>query len=78
MEDALVPVGFVILDMQQTNVNSSHTAVILERPFLATSKALINCKSGVLNFFDRIINHDDNTNLEYLDACAEFSSPCEV
>ncbi|XP_057958093.1 uncharacterized protein LOC131150977 [Malania oleifera] len=55
MEDVLVKVdrfyyqvGFVILDMQQSNGNNSQAPVILGRPFLATSNTLIDCRSGVL------------------------------
>ncbi|KAF5477454.1 hypothetical protein F2P56_004094 [Juglans regia] len=56
VEDVLVqvdrfyyPVDFVVLDMKLTApTNVSSAPVILERPFLATSNAIINCRSGVL------------------------------
>ncbi|KAG6721654.1 hypothetical protein I3842_03G122900 [Carya illinoinensis] len=55
VEDVLVqvdkfyyPVDFVVLDMQLTNHSTFQAPVILGRPFLATSNALINCRSGVL------------------------------
>ncbi|XP_035542082.1 uncharacterized protein LOC118344790 [Juglans regia] len=57
VEDVLVqvdrfyyPVDFVALDMKLTaQTNVSFAPVILGRPFLATSNAIINCRSGVLN-----------------------------
>ena len=40
-------VGFVVLDTQPVEAcNSIH--VILGRPFLATSNALINCRNGLM------------------------------
>ena len=55
VEDVLVqvdkfyfPVDFIVLDMHPISNANSQISVILERPFLVTSNALINCKSGVL------------------------------
>ena len=55
VEDVLVqvdkfyfPVDFIILDMHPVSIATSQISVILGRPFLATSNALINCRSGVL------------------------------
>ncbi|XP_040996913.1 uncharacterized protein LOC121242926 [Juglans microcarpa x Juglans regia] len=55
VEDVLVqvdkfyyPMDFVVLDMQQPASTIYQAPVILGRPFLATSNALINCRSGVL------------------------------
>ena len=55
VEDVLVqvdnfyfPVDFIVLDMHPVSNDNSQISVILERPFLATSNALTNCKSGVL------------------------------
>ncbi|XP_042954670.1 uncharacterized protein LOC122291091 [Carya illinoinensis] len=56
VEDVLVqvdrfyyPVDFVVLDMKlTTSTNVSSAPVILGRPFLATSNAIMNCRSGVL------------------------------
>ena len=55
VEDVLVqvdnfyfPVDFIILDMHPISNVNSQISVILGRPFLATSNALINCRSGVL------------------------------
>ncbi|XP_042966521.1 uncharacterized protein LOC122300141 [Carya illinoinensis] len=55
VEDVLVqvdkfyyPVDFVVLDMKLSSHSNSSPPVILGRPFLATSNAIINCRSGVL------------------------------
>ncbi|XP_042980004.1 uncharacterized protein LOC122310192 [Carya illinoinensis] len=55
VEDVLVqvdkfyyPVDFVVLDMNLSNPSTFQAPVILGRPFLATSNALINCRSGIL------------------------------
>ena len=42
------PVDFIILDMHPISNVNSQISMILGRPFLATSNALINCRSGVL------------------------------
>ncbi|XP_023911603.2 uncharacterized protein LOC112023220 [Quercus suber] len=53
VEDALVkieqfycPVDFIVLDYQPVLHPSVHTPIILGRPFLATTNALINCRNG--------------------------------
>ena len=55
VEDVLVqvdkfyfPINFIILDMHPVSNANSQISVILGCPFLATSNALINCRSGVL------------------------------
>ena len=55
VEDVLVQVGkfyfpidFIILDMHPISTTNSQIFVILGRPFLAISNALINCISGLL------------------------------
>jgi hypothetical protein len=55
VEDMLVkihkfyfPVDFIVLDTQPISHAGTSIPVILGRPFLATSNALINCRSGVL------------------------------
>ena len=54
IEDVLVqvdtfyyPVDFIVLDVNGPQTSSS-TPIILGRPFLATSNAIINCRSGQL------------------------------
>ena len=55
VEDVLIkvdafysPVDFVVLDTEPALNVSTQIHVILDRPFLATSNALINCRSGVM------------------------------
>ena len=56
VEDFLIKVGdfvflvdFVVLDAKHTSGAEPKIPVILGRPFLATSNALINCKNGVVD-----------------------------
>jgi hypothetical protein len=53
VEDVLVqvdkfyfPVDFIVLDTKPISHSSIDVPVILGRPFLATSNALINCRNG--------------------------------
>ena len=55
VEDVLVqvdkfyfPIDFIILDMHPVSNANSQISMILGHPFLATSNALINSRSGVL------------------------------
>ena len=55
VEDVLVkvdkfyyPVDFVVLDTEPIAVGPNHVPIILGRPFLATSNAIINCRNGVM------------------------------
>ena len=55
VEDVLIqvdkfyyPVDFVILDTEPVAVGANYVPIILGRPFLATSNAVINCKNGVM------------------------------
>ena len=55
IEDVLVqvdkfyfPVDFIVLDTQPVQNPGSQIPVILGRPFLATSNAIINCRNGVM------------------------------
>ena len=53
IEDVLVykfyyPVDFVVLDMKPVSVGANYVPIILGRPFLATSNAIINCPNGVM------------------------------
>ena len=55
IEDVLIqvdrfyyPVDFVVLDTEPVVVGPSHVPIILGRPFLATSNAIINCRNGVM------------------------------
>ena len=55
VEDVLVkvdkfyyPVDFVVLDTEPIENGPNHVPIILGRPFLATSNAIINCRNGVM------------------------------
>ena len=77
VEDVLVkidkfyyPVDFVVLDTAPSSNESDHVPIILGRPFLATTNAIINCRNGLmqLTFGDmtlelNIFNLNDNLKL---------------
>ena len=55
IEDVLIqvdrfyyPVDFVVLDTEPVSVGANHVPIVLGRPFLATSNAIINCRNGVM------------------------------
>ena len=55
VEDVLVkvnkfyyPVDFVVLDTEPVAEGTNHVPIILGRPFLATSNAIINCRNRVM------------------------------
>ena len=55
VEDVLVkvdkfyyPVDFVVLDTEPVAEGTNQVPIILGRPFLATSNAIINCWNGVM------------------------------
>ena len=55
VEDVLIqvdkfyyPVDFVVLDTEPVAVGANHVPIILGRPFLATSNAIINCRNRVM------------------------------
>ena len=55
MEDVLIkvdkfyyPVDFVVLDTESVAVGANYVFIILGRPFLATSNAIVNCRNGVM------------------------------
>ena len=55
IEDVLIqvdrfyyPVDFVVLDTEPVAVGPNHVPIILGRPFLATSNAIINCRNGIM------------------------------
>ena len=41
-------VDFVVLDTEPVAVGTNHVPIIMGRPFLATSNAIINCRNGVM------------------------------
>ena len=42
------PVDFVVLDTEPVAEGINQVPIILRRPFLATSNAIINCRNGVM------------------------------
>ena len=55
MEDVLIqvdkfyyPVDFVVLNTEPVVAGANYVPIILGRPFLATSNAIINCRNGVM------------------------------
>ena len=55
LEDVLIqvdkfyyPVDFVVLNIEPAAVGANYVSIILGRPFLATSNAIINCRNGVM------------------------------
>ena len=55
IEDVLIqvdrfyyPIDFVVLDIEPVAVGANYVPIILGRPFLATSNAIINCRNGVM------------------------------
>ena len=55
IEDVLIqvdrfyyPVDFVVLNTEPVAVGANHVPIILRRPFLTTSNAIINCRNGVM------------------------------
>ena len=55
IEDVLIqvdkfyyPVDFFVLDTEPIAVGANHVPIILGRPLLATSNAIINCRNGVM------------------------------
>ena len=55
IEDVLIqvdrfyyPVDCIVLDTEPVTVGANHVPIILGRPFLATSNAIINCRNGVM------------------------------
>ena len=55
VEDVLVKVDkfyylvdFVVLDIEPMAIGANYVPIILGRPFLATSNAIINCQNGVM------------------------------
>ena len=55
VEDVLIqvgnfvyPVDFIVLDTCPLNTSESQTPIILGRPFLATSDAIIHCRNGLM------------------------------
>ena len=48
MEKFYYPIDFVVLDTKPAVVGANYVPIILGRPFLATSNAIINYRNGVM------------------------------
>ena len=48
MDKFYYPVDFVVLDTEPAEAGANYVPIILGRPFLATSNAIINCRNGVM------------------------------
>lgn len=46
--DFFFPMDFVVLETEPVNILKNQIPIILGRPFLAKSDALINCKNGLI------------------------------
>ncbi|KAL6337976.1 hypothetical protein AAG906_005946 [Vitis piasezkii] len=71
IEDVLVqvdkfyyPVDFVVLDTDPTIKEANYVPIILGRPFLATSNAIINCRNGRRCLLNTLVEEHCDKNLE--------------
>ena len=48
VDDFYYPIDFVVLDTDPTVKEANSVPIILGRPFLATSNAIINCRNGLM------------------------------
>ena len=48
MDKFYYSVDFVVLDTEPVAMETNYVPIILERPFLATSNAIIHCRNGVM------------------------------
>ena len=91
VEDVLVkvdkfyyPVDFVVLDTEPIAVGPNHVPIILGRPFLATSNAIINCRNGVMQLtfgnmtLELNIFHLSNKHKLEKDEGQEFDEVCLI
>ena len=91
VEDVLVkvdkfyyPVDFVVLDTEPIAIGPNHVPIILGRPFLATSNAIINCRNGVMQLtfgnmtLELNIFHLSNKHELGEDERQEFDEVCSI
>ena len=48
VEKFYYPIDFVVLATEPSTIGANYVPIILGRPFLATSNAIINCQNGVM------------------------------
>ena len=91
VEDVLVkvdkfyyPVDFVVLDTEPIASGPNHVPIILGRPFLATSNAVINCWNGVMQLtfgnmtLELNIFHMSNKHKPEKGEVQEFDEVCSI
>ena len=91
VEDVLVkvdkfyyPMDFVVLDTKPIAIRPNHVPIILGRPFLATSNAIISCRNGVMQLtfgnmtLELNIFHLSNKNKLAEDERREFDEVCSI
>ena len=61
----MFPVDFIVLETQPVSNPKAQTSVILGRPFLTTTNAIINCRNGSMRLtFGDMIREVNVFNLE--------------
>ena len=84
MDKFYYPVDFVVLDTKPIAVRPNHVSIILGRPFLATSNAIINCRNGVMQLIfgnmtlELNIFHLSNKHKPMEDEGKEFDEVCSI
>ena len=77
-------VDFVVLDTEPIASGLNHVPIILGRPFLATSNAIINCRNGVMQLtfgnmtLELNIFHLSNKHKQAEDERQEFDEVCSI
>ena len=78
------PVDFVVLDTEPIAIRPNHVLIILGKPFLATSNAIINCRNGVMQLtfgnmtLELNIFHLSNKHKPVEDERQEFDEVCSI
>ena len=78
------PVDFIVLDTEPITIGPNHVPIILGRPFLATSNAIINCLNGVMQLtfgnmtLELNIFHLSNKHKPAEDERQEFDEVCSI
>ena len=84
MDKLYYPVDFVVLDTEPIASGPNHVPIILRRPFLATSNAIINCRNGVMQLtfgnmtLELNIFHLSNKHKLAEDERQEFDEVCSI
>ncbi|XP_026458986.1 uncharacterized protein LOC113359567 [Papaver somniferum] len=75
VESFVYPVDFIVLDTQPVSNPSGQIPIILGRPFLATSNAVINCRNGIMKL--TFGNMKMEINVFSLSNSSHISETCE-